>query len=1318
MEQARERHSFATTRSAPSAEDAHEPDQGIRRTSTAIGEFGESTLDPAHPRAWHAPVTALSAKAYRQLLGLNPFKSSYISLFSVLEGISEKSLICIGVVSSVAAGVPLPIIGVIFGRLISSFPPSEQQLTLRISQLLGVAAAYFAVTAIYATAWGFVGEKVAIRMRKRLLRCLLYLDQAYLDTHDLDVNSLLTEKIDSIHAGCSEKIGIFIQSISYFVAAFVVGFILSPKLAGILIAAVVPTMIMIVSITSRLASKLSKRVAEHQEAANAIVESALRAVKVIQAFDMVSELCAIHFQYSHAALKVSTRRSLVSAVQIGSIFFTAYAINALAFYVGSQMAHRGEGGGDAGTIFAVVLLILDSSFVVAQFAPFVDIFAKAASAGETIQDLLDETVGDATEKIVTHGKSNGDLTGLPLEFTSVHFAYPARPTAPVLQGLNLTIAPSSFTAIVGTSGGGKSTLISLLTGIYEYQGHIRVGTDELRDLELSDVRSQMAVVEQEAVLFSGTIYENVCSALWGRGIPDEELQSRCTQALKDAAVNFLDELPLGVHTPLGDGVQLSGGQKQRICLARALIRKPAVLILDEPTSALDARSEVAVVEAVKKAAASGITVVMVAHRLSTVLEADSVAVFSDGNVVEQGSPRELVDSRGVFRGLLEAQNTTLDDQALSGKTSETSLEKVASHSTKPAIGGPVHEDDVSGHPPKAKAKDSNDNKSKALLLRLVVRPDWYFIVLGVFAAMLSGALLIGEAIVFGNLVQLLNGKVHSPTFTHDADFFCLMFFVLACVALVSWIGSGTSFGVASARSVVRIQSRLLARILTLDMDWFSDEGRSVHQLMSAFTKDSGDLSSMSGTALGTIFTTITSVCGGLILALCVSWRISVVLLAAVPVMLAAGFTRLRVLHGADSRRRATYRQATSLAAEACRSRRTVTVFGLEPRILSQYDRTLQEAYHRSRPFIAVANVLLALALAITYFVYALAYWWGAKQVRQSHASGKEFFTVLPALLFSAQSAGQLFSLSPEIARAKAASKSIADLLSHRSSILRSNLSSDKLSTTTPGTEAKPPQDQLGCGQSSSSGDIPKLAFDHVSFAYGHENSKPVLHDTCVEVRQGQTIALVGPSGAGKSSVISLIERFYDPLSGTVRLDGQDIRSMDVKRLRDRMGLVSQEPDLLPGSISYNVRLGARHDQEISEADIADVCKQCGLHDFITSLPDGYNTECGSTGASKLSGGQRQRLAIARALIRQPEMLLLDEVTSALDAHSERIVQDSLAAATQDRTTIMVAHRLASIQHADRIYVLDNGRVVESGTHAELMRNGLLYASLAKTQKVC
>ncbi|KAF2764183.1 putative ABC transporter [Teratosphaeria nubilosa] len=1317
MEQARERHSFATTRSARSAEEAHELDEGIQRNSTAIGDFGESTLDPAHPRGWHAPVTALSAKAYRQLLGLNPFKSSYISLFSVLEGISERSLVWIGVIFSVAAGVPLPVIGVIFGRLISSFPPSEQQLTLRISQLLGVAAAYFAVTAIYATAWGFVGEKVAIRMRKRLLRCLLYLDQAYLDTHDLDVNSLLTEKIDSIHAGCSEKIGIFIQSISYFVAAFVVGFILSPKLAGILIAAVVPTMIVIVSVTSRFASKLSKRVAEHQEAANAIVESALRAVKAIQAFDMVSELCAIHFKYSQEALKVSTRRSLVSAIQIGLIFFTAYAINALAFYVGSQMAYHGESGGDAGTIFAVVLLILDSSFVVAQFAPFVDIFAKAASAGETIQDLLDETIGDASKKTVTHAKTSCDLTGLPLEFTSVHFAYPARPTAPVLQGLNLKIAPSSFTAIVGTSGGGKSTLISLLTGIYDYHGHIRIGKDELRDLELSDVRSQMAVVEQEAVLFSGTIYENVCSALWGHGIPDEELQVRCTQALKDAAVNFLDELSLGVHTPLGDGIQLSGGQKQRICLARALIRKPAVLILDEPTSALDARSEVAVVEAVKKAAASGITVVMVAHRLSTVLEADSVAVFSDGNVVEQGSPRELVDLCGVFRGLLEAQNTSLDDQALSGNTSETSLEKVASHSTEIAIGEPVR-DDVAENSTRPKAKDFHDNKSKPLLLRLIVRPDWYFIILGVFAAMLSGALLIGEAIVFGNLVQLLNGEVHSPTFTHNADFFCLMFFVLACVALISWIGSGTSFGVASARSVVRIQSRLLARILTLDMDWFSDEGRSVHQLMSAFTKDSGDLSSMSGTALGTIFTTITSVCGGLILALCVSWRISVVLLAAVPVMLAAGFTRLRVLHSADSRRRATYRQATSLAAEACRSRRTVTVFGLEPRILNQYDKTLQEAYHLSRPFIAVANVLLALALAITYFVYALAYWWGAKQVRQSHASGKEFFTVLPALLFSAQSAGQLFSLSPEIARAKAASKSIAELLSHRSSILSSNLSSEKLSTTTSGPEAKPTQSRLSSGQSTSSGDLPKLAFDNVSFAYGHENSKPVLHDTCIEVRQGQTIALVGPSGAGKSSTISLIERFYDPLSGSVRLDGQDIRSMDVKTLRDRMGLVSQEPDLLPGSISYNVRLGARHDQKVSDGDIEDVCKQCGLHDFITSLPDGYNTECGSTGASKLSGGQRQRLAIARALIRQPEILLLDEVTSALDAHSERIVQDSLAAATKDRTTVMVAHRLASIQHADRIYVFDNGRVVESGTHTELIRNGLLYASLAKTQKVC
>lgn len=312
----------------------------------------------------------MSSKAYRQILGLNPFKTSYFSLYRSLETRRDQSVAGGAFVFAVAAGLPLPIIGLIFGKLINSFPPTEDELRSRISELLGVAVGYFLVTALYTTMFGLTSEKISMNSRKTLLDCLLHLDQSYLDTHDIDINGLLTEKIDTIHLGCSEKIGIFIQSISYFFAAFVVAFILSPKLAGILLAVVVPSMILIVSITSRQVSKFSTQIAEYSKQANAMVESSLRAVKVVQAFDMTSKLGTTHTAILRSSARATIRKAIVTATQTGAIFFTAYAVNALAFYTGSRMASSDEGGGDAGTVFAVVLLILDSSFVVAQFAPF------------------------------------------------------------------------------------------------------------------------------------------------------------------------------------------------------------------------------------------------------------------------------------------------------------------------------------------------------------------------------------------------------------------------------------------------------------------------------------------------------------------------------------------------------------------------------------------------------------------------------------------------------------------------------------------------------------------------------------------------------------------------------------------------------------------------------------------------------------------------------------------------------------------------------------------------------------------------------------
>ena len=583
------------------------------------------------------------------------------------------------------------------------------------------------------------------------------------------------------------------------------------------------------------------------------------------------------------------------------------------------------------------------------------------------------------------------------------------------------------------------------------------------------------------------------------------------------------------------------------------------------------------------------------------------------------------------------------------------------------------------------------------------------------------------------LSQLLNQGRALPNYESRADFFSLMFFVLSLIALASYMTSGTAFGVTSTRLTGRVQSRMLHKILHLDIQWFAEPGHSTHRLMEAFTKDPGDVSALGGVALGAIFTIITSVVGGIILAPIVAWKIAIVLLAAVPVMLFAGYARLRILTASETQHREAYSGATSLAAEACRNRRAVTALCLEDHIVKEYHKSLRQPYRKIRNFVFYANTLLSFCFSVTYFVYALAYWWyvsldcsdstatntghrGSKQVRNGTYNTTDFFTVLPALLFSAQSAGHFFSLSPEIARAKTAARSIFGMLNARSTILPSDDAAYMASTTSSTPSFEKTTTDMSLLSEKTMADQPKLEFSKVSLSYPNA-SRPSLSGIDLRIGRGQTVAFVGPSGAGKSSAMALIERFYDTTDGELYFDGVNIRDLDVKTLRSHMGLVSQDPDLFSGSILYNVRLGAPSGQTVTDADVEEACRKCGLHDFIMSLPDGYNTQCGSSSSSQLSGGQKQRVAIARALVRDPEVLLLDEPTSALDAHSEAIVQTSLAEAAKGRTTVMVAHRLASIQHVDQIFVFEHGKRVAQGTHAELVEQGGLYASMAKAQSL-
>lgn len=842
-------------------------------------------------------------------------------------------------------------------------------------------------------------------------------------------------------------------------------------------------------------------------------------------------------------------------------------------------------------MYTVVFLILDASFVVGQFGPFLQTFALAAAAGQKIVSLLDRP-DPAINVYSTEGLPMPTMADIVLE--NVSFAYPARPTVTVVEDVSLTFEAGKVTAIVGPSGSGKSTIAALLMRFYDpASGRVLVGGRDLRDLNVRAYRKHVALVDQEPVLFAGTIMQNINYGLLHTPSPltDAEADQRCYQAARDAnAFAFVDALPDSFNTPIGGGgaTLLSGGQRQRVSLARALVADPRILLLDEPTSALDASSEALVQDALERArAVKSRTTVVIAHRLATVRGADKIIVMAAGKVVEEGTHEALVEQRGAYYELVRAQSL------LGGESSTSSLSSATTRVEDMVVENTEENEEVV-----VLEKAPEVLYSAGTLLRRCLemsKPDAAVIAIGLIASIVTGGIIMGESIVFGNLISILNDQKNAATLNDRAAFFSLIFFVLALVALCAYTISGSAFGIVSERLIRRIRDKSLRTILRQDIAWFQLPSHSPGALISMLNMDTGHLSGLSGVILGTICSVATSMLGGIILAHVVAWKIAIVLLAAVPVMVVSGFLRLRVLAKFEQRHETAYLGAAALATEACTAIRTVAALGREHDVVRLYEEAVDKPYRESLRFIMQGNFWLALALSITYFVYALAYYWGSRQVREGHYTTLEFFIVLPALLFSAQASGQMFSLAPEVTRARTAALSVFRLHDQRATI-----------DVDTGASSPPPSPRIG-KESTRRGNGGKVEFRDVHFRYATRPSVPVLRGLSLTVKPGQFVAFVGASGAGKSSAVALLERFYDVNAGSVLVDDEDVRDLSVKAHRSRIALVGQDPCLFPGSVAFNIGLGAPPSRATGRAEVEAVCRMCGLHDFIMSLPQGYET---------------------------------------------------------------------------------------------------------------
>ncbi|PGH06464.1 hypothetical protein AJ80_08158 [Polytolypa hystricis UAMH7299] len=1243
---------------------------------------------------------------------------SYITLFRYATR-NDIIFIIIAALGAIAGGAAMPLFTIVFGALAGTFQDIFlDRITFdEFSSELSKFALYFIYLAIasfctiYIATVGFIytGEHIAQKIREEYLAAILRQNIAFFDKLGAgEITTRITADTNLVQDGISEKLGLTLTAIATFITAFIIGFVKFWKLTLICTSTIV-AIVLVMGVMSRFIIQYSKKSLDSYGVGGTVAEEVLSSIRNATAFGTQEKLAEQYDSHLYEARTWGTKLQLVLGCMIGSMMGIIHMNYGLGFWMGSRFLVGGET--DLGSILTILLAIIIGSFSLGNVAPNAQAFTSAVAAGKKIFSTIDRV--SPIDPCSEDGETLDTVQGV-IEFQDIKHIYPSRPEVVVMSAVNLVVPAGKVTALVGPSGSGKSTVVGLVERFYNpVGGSVLLDGHDIRTLNIRWLRQQIALVSQEPTLFGTTIYNNIKQGLIGTPFekePEEKIKERIENAATMAnAHEFILSLPEGYETNVGErGFLLSGGQKQRIAIARAVVSDPKILLLDEATSALDTKSE-GVVQAALDEAAKGRTTIVIAHRLSTIKTADNIVVLVGGEIVEQGTHDELVGRDGTYLKLVEAQRFN-EEKAAQDTGDETPEEDQLYRQT--SAGG------VSVASEKLRSEDAlqrTDTKKSVSSIALANREPEFtgkysllslikFIAtfnkeekvmmsFGFVTAVICGGAQPTQAVFFAKAIATLSlpssmfGQLRS-----DANFWSLMFLMLAIVSFFGYCTNGALFGIASERLTLRARSTAFRSMLRQDIAFFDREENSTGALTSFLSTETKHLSGISGATLGTILMVSTTLVASLIVALVIGWKLALVCISCVPVLLTCGFYRFWMLAEFQARSKRAYQTSASFACEATSAIRTVASLTRESDVSESYRVQLQEQLKKSLVSVAKSSALYAASQALTFCCLALGFWFGGRLLGKGEYSMFQFFVCFSEVIFGAQSAGTVFSFSPDMGKAKHAAIEFRTLFDRKPTI-DSWSKEGEMVDNVEGT----------------------LEFRDVHFRYPTRPEQPVLRGLSLTVKPGQYVALVGASGCGKSTTIALLERFYDPLSGGVYIDGKDISRLNLNSYRSFLSLVSQEPTLYQGTIKENVLLGVIKG-DASEEAVIQACKAANIYDFIMSLPDGFNTIVGSKG-SMLSGGQKQRVAIARALIRDPKILLLDEATSALDSESEKVVQAALDAAAKGRTTIAVAHRLSTIQKADIIYVFDQGRIVESGTHHELLQNRGRYFELVSLQSL-
>ncbi len=1190
--------------------------------------------------------------------------------------------------AAMGAGVAIPWLT---GQAIGAITDGDKDQLILFAVLVGVAGALrLGLSVGRRLVAGRVSLAVEYDLRATLYAHLQSLELGFFDRQQTgQLMSRVTVDLQAVRFFLGYGLIFIGQSFFTLALAAVAMFIIDPELALIALAPV-PFVVLVAFRYGRRSRPAMQEVQQRIAELTAVAEENVSGVRVVKAFAR-EQLQLDRFRHQTGRVfdqsMFTTRLQARYAPLIG---FLPYLGLAAILLVGGRAAIDGSIDIAVFTAFYGYVLMLTGPMRTLGY--MLGAAQRATASGARIFQVLDRRpsiVAPPGAPPLPAGRGRIELRDVSLTFEGA--------SRPALHGIGLTVEAGSTVALVGGTGSGKTSLVSLLPRLYDAtHGTVLIDGVDVREVDPQSLRREIAVVTDDPFLFSATVHDNIAYAR--SDATREEVEEAGRRAHADG---FVRELPDGYDTRIGErGLTLSGGQRQRIAIARALLANPRILVLDDATSSVDATTEQEIKQALGEVM-EGRTTFVIAHRLSTIALADEIVVLDHGRIAAHGTHDELLAQEGLYREIVEKglpdqvflTRKPVEEAEPAGK-GRAGPRPAAAASARPATPARRVDEGVSalgtGALGNATTAGREDDRLAELRRRLRQTGGRGRKVRGLIellrpyrgrVALMFLTLIVATGAALAP-IPLATQAIDKGIQQHDTAALNRIVLVFLVAALVSWGASAAQTyltGWVGQRALQDLRVQLFRHLQSLSLGFYSRVRAGV--VISRITNDVEALDSLVSDGIVTLFQSTLTLLGVVVILLVMDAELALYTFLAIP-LLAAAALAFRIA-SADAFRRTRERIAaiTGYLQETLSGIRVVRSFGQEERHIGRFadlntanrDANMTTVYLNAAYFPGVE--LLSSLVTVGILVI------GGFEVIDGNTQTGVVFGFIAALNQFFDPIQQLSQLYTTYQSGMAALDKIFELLDEEPEL-----------TDRPG--AVELDDLRG-----------ELSFEDVSFRYGEDDDGAwALHDIDLHVPPGQTVALVGETGAGKSTFAKLVARFYDPTLGVVRVDGHDLRDVAAGSLRARMGIVPQEGFLFSGTIGENIAFGR---PDATPEEIAAAGAAVGADAFVDDLPLGYDTEIGERGV-QLSAGQRQLVAFARALIADPRILVLDEATSNVDIHTETRIEQGLRRLLAGRTAIVIAHRLSTIRHAGLIVVLDGGRIVEQGTHEELLEAGGAY----------